>query len=162
MISGCAVPPNQLGDHGYFGLSIHVETRLEQHESALRRGKHHNAYLQNCYNKYGGANYFVWDIVEQCAPDQLAQREISHIDKGNTYKNPKGFNLTPGGEGDARFAAAKTFAFKDRETGTYFFGTNLAQFCREQPKYDYQQLCRLRRREIDVYMDLVALDCPQP
>lgn len=161
MISGCAVPAQQLGDHGYFGLSIHVETRFDQHETALKRGKHHNAYLQNCFNLYGGSDYFIWDVVEECEPEQLAECEVRHIKEGKTYENPKGFNLTPGGEGDARFAAAKGFAFTDRETGTYFFGTNLAQFCREQPKYDYQQMCRLRRGEIDVYEDLVALDVPE-
>jgi hypothetical protein len=160
-ISGCAVPAEQLGDHGYYGLSIHVDVRFDQHEAALKRGKHGNTYLQNCFNLYGGSNYFLWHLVEKCDPEQLAEREVDYIKDGNTFENPKGFNLTPGGEGDAKFAAAKPFAFKDRKNETCFYGTNLVQFCKEQTKYDYQQMCRLRRGDIAVYMNLVALAIPE-
>lgn len=161
LISGCAVPANHLGDHGYFGLSIDIDRRFDQHESALRRGNHPNNYLQNCFNLYGGSDYFIWDIAETCEEEELPEKEVAHIEKGNTFKNPKGFNHTPGGEGDAKFAAAKRFAFKDIENDTLFYGTNLAQFCREQPKYDYQQLSRLRRGEIQIYENLIALEIPE-
>ncbi len=161
LISGCAVPPEKLGDHGYFGLSIDIDRRFEQHEYALKRGNHGNAYLQNCFNLYGGSNYFIWQVAETCEEEQLKEREVFHIEQGNTFKNPKGFNLTPGGEGDAKYAAAKHFAFKDIENGTLFCGTNLAEFCREQTKYDYQHMSRLRRGEIDTYMNLIALETPE-
>ena len=161
MISGCAVPAKNLGDQGYFGLSIDIERRFDDHERALKKGSHANRYLQNCFDLYGGSNYFIWSVVEECPAEALSEREIHYIAEGNTYENPKGFNLTPGGETGVSQAACKPFAFRDIQTGTLFCGTNLAQFCREQPHYEYQQMCRLRRGEIEVYKDLVALDTPE-
>ena len=87
--------------------------------------------------------------------------EIAHIKAGNTYENAKGFNLTPGGETGVNQAACKPFAFKDKKTGALLCGINLAQFCREQKRYDYQQLSRLRRGEIAEYEDLIALRTPE-
>jgi hypothetical protein len=160
MISGCAVPAEQLGDHGYFGLSIDINRRFDQHESALKKNKHYNSYLQNCFNLYGGSNYFIWSVVEECAADQLSDREIHFISTGNTYENPKGFNFTPGGSDGIRDAASKPFAFIEKESGTVLAGTNLAQFCRDQKKYDYQQMCRLRRGDIQEYLGLIAVATP--
>lgn len=160
MISSCAVPAEKLGDHGYYGLSIDIDRRFDQHESALRKNTHHNPYLQNCFNRYGGSNYFIWSVVEECDAEALSQREIHYIAAGDTYLNPKGFNLTPGGSDGVREAAAKAFAFIEKETGHLFAGTNLAQFCRDQKKYDYQQMCRLRRGEIVEYMGLIAVETP--
>ena len=161
MISGCAVPAQNLGDHGYFGLSIDVERRFDDHERALKKGTHVNRYLQNCFSLYGGSNYFVWSIVEECPKEKLDEREIFYIADGNTFTNPKGFNLTPGGEKGISEAACKPFAFRDTKTGTLQCGTNLAQFCRDQPRYDYQQMCRLRRGEVEFYEDLIALPLPE-
>ncbi|WP_146180075.1 hypothetical protein [Opitutus sp. ER46] len=161
MISGCAVPAQQLGDHGYFGLSIDVDRRFDQHERDLKKNQHCNQYLQNCFNLYGGSNYFVWSVVEECEKEELSDKEIQHIKDGNTYENPRGFNMTPGGYEGVSVAAAKPFAFRDAKTGTLFIGTNLSQFCRDQPQYDYVQLSRLRRGEIQIYMDLIALDVPE-
>jgi len=135
-ISGCAVPPKRLGDHGYFGRSIDIDRRFDQHESALKRNKHHNQYLQNCFNLYGGPNYFLWYVVEECDAATLSEREIHHIEEGDTYNNPKAFNLTPGGDDGVRLAAAKNFVSKDLQNGSYFYGSNLAQFCRDHPIYD--------------------------
>jgi hypothetical protein len=161
LISGCAVPAQNLGDHGYFGLSIDIDRRFDDHERALKKGTHGNRYLQNCFNLYGGSNYFIWRIVEECPAEALSDLEIHYITEGNTYQNPKGFNLTPGGEAGVSQAACKPFAFKDTKTGTLLCGTNLAQFCREQPLYDYQQMCKLRRGEIRMYMNLIALETPE-
>ena len=37
----------------YIGSSIDVDKRLKSHFSALDKGCHNNAYLQNAWNKYG-------------------------------------------------------------------------------------------------------------
>jgi hypothetical protein len=161
MISGCAVPAQNLGDHGYFGLSIDIDRRFDDHERSLKKGTHGNKYLQNCFNLYGGSNYFIWSIVEECPAESLSDREIHYITEGNTYQNPKGFNMTPGGEKGINQAACKSFAFKDTKTNTLLCGTNLAQFCREQPQYDYQQMSKLRRGDIQMYKHLVALETPE-
>lgn len=161
LISGFAVPAQKLGDHGYFGLSIDIGRRFEEHERALKKGKHANKHLQNCFNLYGGSNHFIWSVVEECPEDVLSQREIHYITEGNTFLNPKGFNMTPGGEKGVSQAACKPFAFKDIKTGELLCDRNLAQFCRTNPKYDYQQMCRLRRGDIQMYKDLVALETPE-
>ncbi len=79
MISGCAVPPQNLGDHGYFGLSIDIDRRFDEHERALKKGTHVNSYLQNCFKLYGGDSYFVWSVVEECSSDTLTDVEINVV-----------------------------------------------------------------------------------
>ena len=92
--------------------------------------------------------------------DHFNQRETELIEQHNTYENPKGFNLTPGGEGGIRVAAAKPFAFLHLESVEYFYGNNLAQFCREQPQWNYNKLASLRRGDIDFYQGFVKVDVP--
>ena len=78
----------------YIGQSRDIKFRIQQHRSALKCQKHWNAYLQNCYNKYG-KEAFEWTVLEYCDPEQLNEREIYYISKLNTFEN--GFNLTEGG-----------------------------------------------------------------
>ena len=157
-LSGNGDPAQFLGDHGYLGLSIDLDRRHDEHFRSLKNGKHHNPYLQNYYNKYGSADYIIWFIVEECPQEILDTREIELIESHNTYENPKGFNLTPGGERGVSLAAAKPFFFEHIHDKTHFIGTNLAQFCRDNPEYDYDSMSRLRRGEISVYKDMIAID----
>lgn len=48
----------------YIGRTGQPAYRLEQHEMALRSGRHHNKSLQRDYNKYGDEN-FVFEIIEE-------------------------------------------------------------------------------------------------
>jgi len=51
----------------YIGSSKNISSRLVQHKSSLRDGKHHNKHLQNAYNKYDGN--FTYETLVLC-PEQ--------------------------------------------------------------------------------------------
>lgn len=71
-----------------------MKVRVQQHRSLLKHQKHWNAYIQNCYNKYG-ESAFEWSVLEYCSSEELNEREIYYISQLNTFE--KGFNLTEGG-----------------------------------------------------------------
>lgn len=80
----------------YYGSSFNVKKRLLQHKSDLIKGKHHNTYLQRCYNKYG--DIFRYVILEECkftTTKDLLDYEQKFIDK-----NINGYNLAPAGGGN--------------------------------------------------------------
>jgi len=62
----------------YIGKTIHPDKRKGQHFAELRTGKHHNAHLQNSYNKYG-EDAFTWEVIEQCTEEAMNDLEVHHI-----------------------------------------------------------------------------------
>lgn len=85
--SGVYIIKNVITDDFYIGSSYLMRKRLIMHRSRLRAGKHHNAYLQNSFNKYG-EKYFTTECLELCDVDVLLQREEFYI----TNLNPQ-FNI---------------------------------------------------------------------
>lgn len=71
----------------YYGSSANIEKRLTQHLKTLRNSTHHNAHLQRAWNKYG-EDVFVFEIVEECEPDQMLIREQYYLDI-----NVDGYNI---------------------------------------------------------------------
>jgi len=153
IISGLSPSAQNLGDFGYFGLSVHPEKRIDQHLSALKHGSHKNTEIQQFYNDYG-RNHVIYDIVEECDLDELAEREKFRIKEGNTYMNPLGFNLTAGGEG-AGIRDGKFFSFEDVQHQTFITGQNIAMFARANPQYALQELYKLSRGEIQQHENLI-------
>lgn len=99
----------------YVGQSVNMHTRWAQHRSKLRRGLHWLPHLQNCWNKYG-EDAFIFEVLEQCAPERMTEREQWWMDELKPafnvapraeslagYKRPFR-NLTP--EHRAKIAAA--------------------------------------------------------
>lgn len=77
----------------YVGSSVDVHKRRREHRSALKRGDHANARLQNAWNKYGpGA--FVFEILE-IVDDlrDLIPREQAAIDHFDSSSRTKGYNI---------------------------------------------------------------------
>lgn len=64
----------------YIGSSKNIYSRLAQHISHLRAGKHHSRYMQRCYNKYGEEN-FNFEILEIIEYDEkiLREKELKYI-----------------------------------------------------------------------------------
>jgi len=85
----------------YIGSSINIDRRLKDHVRLLKRNKHKNKYLQNCWNKYGEQN-FRFEIIETIyGVEQLPIREKWWIDNTDCCNRKIGFNvssepLTPG------------------------------------------------------------------
>lgn len=92
---------NLLNGKLYIGQSVDIESRWRIHVVELKNNCHHNARLQNAWNKYGEEN-FDFSIIEECKSDQLNVREIYWIDKLDSYKN--GYNLTIGGGNTESFS----------------------------------------------------------
>ncbi len=74
----------------YIGQSQNIYERRKEHFSALYRGYHPNALMQEDYKKYG--KYFRWDVVEFCAENKLNEREKYWIDTYNSFA-PNGYNV---------------------------------------------------------------------
>ncbi len=78
----------------YIGCSKWVETRMKDHKSDLKRGKHINIHLQRAWEAYG-EEYFVFEVLIKT--DTPFEDEIRLIAEYDSFNN--GYNLTPGGEG---------------------------------------------------------------
>jgi len=78
----------------YIGSSIDIDRRLKEHKRLLKRNKHPNKYLQNCWNKYGEKN-FRFEIIETVNDvERLLIREQQWIDKTNCCNRKVGFNIS--------------------------------------------------------------------
>lgn len=69
---------NRLNGNIYVGSSKNIGKRIKRHKRDLKRGVHHNIYLQRAYRKYG--EVFEFFILEEVAPDKLLHKEQEWID----------------------------------------------------------------------------------
>ena len=69
----------QIGSKYYVGSSISIGKRLMTHKSRLKKGKHENIIMTNCFNKYG-QDHCHFKVLEYCDADLLKQREKFYID----------------------------------------------------------------------------------
>jgi group I intron endonuclease len=83
---------NTVNGKFYIGSAGRLRFRLNQHRAALRRGKHHNNYLQAAWAKYGEDSFAV-EVVELVSEDVLLEAEQRHID--DTGAVERGYNLSP-------------------------------------------------------------------
>lgn len=85
---------NKINGKAYIGQSVNIYARWYQHKNSADDTPFHRA-----IKKYG-AEMFEWEILEECLPEQLDEREKHYVEKYNTYicaENSQGYNLTPGG-----------------------------------------------------------------
>lgn len=80
MQSGIYTIINCVNQHQYIGSSKRINIRWDQHRYALKKNKHHNAYLQNAWNLYGPEN-FQFLTLEYCDIDLLLFYEKYYINK---------------------------------------------------------------------------------
>lgn len=85
---------NTLNDKVYIGQSGNLFSRLKEHRSKLKNGKHKNRPLQSSYNKYGESN-FKLVVIEFCAFHLLCERELLYI---NLFGKENIFNTVINGE----------------------------------------------------------------
>ena len=84
---------DKANDRLYVGSSNSMKRRWNEHKNALRNGVHANSYLQNAFDKYGEDN-FVFEALESCPVDALAEREAFWIGHYGTLDRSKGYNLS--------------------------------------------------------------------
>ena len=86
---------NKLNNHSYIGLSTHIEDRWDYHRNPYNWKRENHKTLYKAIIKYGIEN-FDFEILEECQPEDLGNKEKFYIDKYDTYYN--GYNMTAGGE----------------------------------------------------------------
>lgn len=69
-----------------------LRERWNKHRHYLRRGCHHNIFLQRAWVKYG-ESAFEFSVLEECAPDKCVEREQYWIDALDSVAS--GFNHCP-------------------------------------------------------------------
>lgn len=81
----------------YYGSSMNIEWRLEQHRRGLRKGIHINVYLQRSYNLHGidRFSFFVVEDMDDPSRKELQTREQWYIDN-----NIGGYNIASVNGGD--------------------------------------------------------------
>lgn len=86
---------NKINDKIYIGQSVNIEKRYQQHlQAAKRKDERSKTGIDFAIAKYG-INNFIFEIIEECNPEQLDERERFWIEYFNSYKN--GYNRTTGG-----------------------------------------------------------------
>jgi predicted GIY-YIG superfamily endonuclease len=64
--------------HYYFGQSVDLKRRRSNHLLELKKGKHSNQRLQNCYNKY---QTFDFELIHECKEEELNSIESKYLFK---------------------------------------------------------------------------------
>jgi group I intron endonuclease len=92
-ISGVYFIKNKVTNKCYVGSSINIYRRWTTHRRELARGKHHSAYLQNSYNKYGKDAFEFLLAESSFDTKEMAVLEAKWIDRLDAIKN--GYNVNP-------------------------------------------------------------------
>lgn len=80
----------------YVGQTVDLERRKRDHIRSLRKGEHHNGYLQRAFDKYGeGA--FEFSVLQECTIAELDSAETTWIRKLDAMNPDNGYNLESGG-----------------------------------------------------------------
>lgn len=89
---------NLINYKSYIGQSVDINYRFNNHksESFNPKSNAYNTAIHRAIRKYG-IESFSFEIIEECSPELLSEREIYWIDYYNSYGD--GYNLTKGGEG---------------------------------------------------------------
>lgn len=89
MTSGIYEILNTVNGKRYIGSAQSFPRRQREHTNRLRAGNHHNARLQNAWNKYS-ESAFVFALLFECAVSELVQYEQAAMD----HLQPE-YNLSP-------------------------------------------------------------------
>jgi group I intron endonuclease len=77
---------NIVNGNRYIGQTRNLKIRKKEHFCRLRKGNHHNLYLQRSFNKYG-ENNFVFEIILICDVENLTYYEQLIVDTLNPEYN---------------------------------------------------------------------------
>ena len=75
----------------YIGSSVDIAARWKNHRTGLLRGKHHSVSLQETFNR-DGLHSFSFVLLEQCAREDLAPKEMEWLSRYDSMNMDKGFN----------------------------------------------------------------------
>lgn len=90
---------NLINNKCYIGQSIHIERRFAQHKSPYEIERDPDKPLYQAFKKYGIEN-FSFEILEECAQNELNDKEKFYIEKYQSLTHQNGYNICSGGEGN--------------------------------------------------------------
>lgn len=94
----CAIYSLHINNHIYVGSTKNLYDRLCKHKSSCINNKHHNKFLQSCYNKHRNISYDILEILDNNTTDEILRSiEKSWIDKLNCDLNHADPTLMIGG-----------------------------------------------------------------
>ncbi len=99
IITGIYKITNIINGHCYIGCSKSCIKRWYDHRNKSLNGVKEDELKKPLYlaiKKHGLEN-FVFEIIEECKEEELAEKEIYWIEYYNTYNNRNHYNATPGG-----------------------------------------------------------------
>ena len=140
---------NLINDKCYIGQSINIQKRWNAHKRCYNIESYHeyNKVLYKAFRKYGIEN-FDFEIVEECKPDELNEREIYWITYYNSFKN--GYNATPGGDSPVKIDIEKLYKLWDEGKTVKelreFFHVNKATIFHHLSSYKNYSIEEARRR----------------
>lgn len=79
----------------YIGQSQHIEIRVREHISMLKRCKHTNYKVQNAYNLYGIPKH---SVIEECSTALCNAAEVYWTKEFNSLNSKHGLNIIEAGQ----------------------------------------------------------------
>ena len=92
MSSGIYKIVNKINGKIYIGSSVNMKQRWQSHKYHLRRGVHHNPYLQNSWNKYG-EDSFEHVVLFECEKNILTIEEQKILKSYQPYDRSVIYNI---------------------------------------------------------------------
>lgn len=97
-VSYIYVITNDVNGKQYVGkTNFSIERRFKEHIADSKKERCEKRPLYSAMNKYGVEHFYI-EQLEECSPEDSANREEYWITKLNTYGH-KGYNATKGGDG---------------------------------------------------------------
>lgn len=93
MRSGIYFILNRESGKYYIGSAKNFRVRWKQHLRELKNGDHHSTHLQNAWNKYDPQS-FSFGILEECAEENLLEREQFYLDTMKPWDTTIGYNIS--------------------------------------------------------------------
>lgn len=84
---------NKINGHAYIGQSVNITRRWTDHKNRYK-DLNYDSTLYKAFRKYGLEN-FSFEILEECEPELLDEREIYYVALYDTFND--GYNETLGG-----------------------------------------------------------------
>lgn len=94
--SGIYIIKNKINNYVYIGQSVNILTRWNSHKNAASNNRQDSyTSIHKAMKELGVDNFYI-EILEECAFDQMDDREIYWIQYYDSYNN--GYNMTKGGQ----------------------------------------------------------------